>query len=99
VNGLFYTRAVMVLPCTACLCANAADKIATRINHQLESARRTPALESAKEEAIGEHKPIAWIATSPKRLDDQGTIYDGMKCAKALEKAPHEIRGKYGRPG
>jgi hypothetical protein len=53
---------------------NAADKMTVIINRQTISAYRTIDLESAKKEAKAAHKPIAWIATSPKMLDGQGTI-------------------------
>jgi hypothetical protein len=52
----------------------AADKLTITINKQTISAYRTADLESAKKEAAAAHKPIAWIATSPKVLDGQGTI-------------------------
>ena len=52
----------------------AADKVTIMINKQTISAYRTVDLESAKKEAKAAHKPIAWIATSPKMLDGKGTI-------------------------
>jgi len=58
----------------ASLGANAADKVTVTINHQTISAYRTADLESAKKEAQGAHKPIAWIATSLKVLETGGTI-------------------------
>jgi len=54
--------------------AQAAEKIAIRINNQLISAYRTVDLESAKEDAKAAHKPIAWIASSAKVLDGRGSI-------------------------
>ena len=54
--------------------SNAADKMTIMINRQTISAYRTIDLESAKKEAKTTHKPIAWIATSPKMLDGRGTI-------------------------
>ena len=54
--------------------AKAAEKIAVRINNQLISAYRTVDLESAKKDAKAGHKPIAWIASSPKVLDGHGSI-------------------------
>jgi hypothetical protein len=54
--------------------AEAAEKIAIRINNQLISAYRTADLESAKEDAKAAHKPIAWIASSGKLLDGRGSI-------------------------
>jgi hypothetical protein len=53
---------------------NAADKMTIMINRETISAYRTVDLESAKKEAKATHKPIAWIATSPKVLDGRGTI-------------------------
>ena len=58
----------------ACLSAAAADKLTITVNKQTISAWRTVDLESAKKEAAAAHKPIAWIATSPKLLDGAGTI-------------------------
>ena len=54
--------------------AHAAQKVAIRINNQLISAYRTADLESAKRDAKATHKPIAWIASSPKVLDGHGSI-------------------------
>lgn len=55
-------------------CLYGADKLTLQINQQKISAFRTMDLEAAKAEAVAVHKPIAWIATSPKVLDGQGTI-------------------------
>jgi len=52
----------------------AADKLSIQVNHQTISAFRTVDLEAAKKEAAAAHKPIAWIATSPKVVDGQGSI-------------------------
>lgn len=54
--------------------ATAADKVTVTINKQVISAYRTADLESAKKEAAAKKKPIAWIASSPKLLDGQGSI-------------------------
>jgi hypothetical protein len=55
-------------------CLWGADKLTLQINQQKISAYRAKDIEAAKQEAIALHKPIAWIATSPKVLDGQGTI-------------------------
>ena len=52
----------------------AEEKISIRINNQLISAYRTSDFESAKQDAAAAHKPIAWIASSPKVLDGRGNI-------------------------
>ena len=52
----------------------AAEKLSLTVNGQRVSAYRTGDLESAKKEAIGAHKPIAWIASTFKFLDGHGTI-------------------------
>lgn len=49
--------------------ANAADKVTITINGKTISAWRTIDLENAKKESAVEHKPIAWIASSPRDLD------------------------------
>ena len=54
--------------------ARAADKLTITINKQIISAYRTADLDAAKKEAAAAKKPIAWIATSPKLLDGNGTI-------------------------
>jgi hypothetical protein len=54
--------------------ANAGDKLTVRINNQTISAWRTAALAEAKQEADRDHKPIAWIASSPEFLDGNGRI-------------------------
>jgi hypothetical protein len=54
--------------------ADAADKITIIINGKTISAWRTADLESAKKEAIAEHKPIAWIAAVPDVLNGAGAI-------------------------
>lgn len=51
-----------------------ADKQAININGQRVSMYRTGDLETAKKEATAAHKPIAWIASSPKLLDGKGNI-------------------------
>jgi hypothetical protein len=48
--------------------AQAADKLTVQIRGQTISAWRTADLESAKQEAAREHKPIAWVASSPDAL-------------------------------
>jgi hypothetical protein len=53
-----------------------------RIGNYAISAWRTADLESAKNEAASEHKPIAWIASDPKFLDGTGKIStDGSRGA------------------
>jgi hypothetical protein len=52
----------------AVVAAQAGDKLTVQINGQTISAWRTADLESAKQEAAKEHKPIAWIASSPDVL-------------------------------
>lgn len=54
--------------------SNAGDKLTITINRQAIYAYRTADLESAKKEAAAAKKPIAWIATSPKVLDGNGSI-------------------------
>jgi len=54
--------------------SNAADKLTITINKQAISAYRAADLEAAKKEAVATKKPIAWIATSPKLLDGNGSI-------------------------
>jgi len=61
---------VFLMP-TVCF---AADKLTITINKQTITAYRTADLEAAKKEAAETKKPIAWIATSPKLLDGNGTI-------------------------
>jgi hypothetical protein len=51
-----------------------ADKLNIRINNQTISMYRTADLAHAINEAATAHKPIAWIASSPKLLDGKGTI-------------------------
>ena len=69
------TRLVLIaLVGQICLNTNAADKLTITINKQTISAYRTADLEAAKKEAAAAKKPIAWIATSPKLLDGNGTI-------------------------
>jgi hypothetical protein len=60
-----------------CFCSPnvfSAEQISVRINNQLISAYRTSDLETAKQVAAAGHKPIAWIASSPKLLDGNGNI-------------------------
>jgi hypothetical protein len=64
----------LVILATFCLSASAADKITVTINNKTISAWRTADLDSAKKEAAAAHKPIAWIASSPKLLDGRGSI-------------------------
>jgi hypothetical protein len=54
--------------------AQAADKVCLQIANATIYAWRTADLENAKKEAISEHKPIAWIASSTKILGEKGTI-------------------------
>jgi hypothetical protein len=62
--------------------AQAADKVTVRIGSYTISAWRTADLESAKKEAATEHKPIAWVASSPEYLDGTGKISsDGSRGA------------------
>ena len=56
------------------LTIRAADKISLQIGNVTIEAYRTVDLESAKKEAIAEHKPIAWIASATKVLSEKGTI-------------------------
>jgi hypothetical protein len=51
-----------------------ADKIILHIGNATISAYRTADLESAKQEAAAAHKPIAWIASASKVLNETGTI-------------------------
>jgi hypothetical protein len=71
---LVVRQGLIVIFLLACINVNAADKMTITINKQTISAYRTVDLESAKKEAKAAHKPIAWIATSPKVLDGRGTI-------------------------
>ena len=52
----------------------AANKLTVTINQQTISAWRTADLESAKQEAVAAHKPIAWIAASPDFLNGPGEM-------------------------
>ena len=52
----------------------AANKLTVTINQQTISAWRTADLESAKQEALAAHKPIAWIAASPDFLHGPGEM-------------------------
>jgi len=67
-------RFLTLLPLMTAVVAQGADKITLTINRQPVSAYRTADLEAAKAEAAAAHKPIAWIASSPKLLDGHGTI-------------------------
>jgi hypothetical protein len=58
----------------ASMSVHAADKLTMRINNQTVSMYRPADLADAKKEAATAHKPIAWIASSPKLLDGKGTI-------------------------
>ena len=73
-NAKFHRQVLVVLLVLATFSASAADKVAVTIKGQTISAWRTADLESAKQEAMAAHKPIAWIASSPKLLDGRGTI-------------------------
>lgn len=55
---------------------NAPDKLTMVINSQTVTAWRTGQLKDAKKQALAEHKPIAWVASSSKLLDGIGTISD-----------------------
>src|ERR1700722_14270628 len=48
--------------------AQATGKLTVQIRGQTITVWRTADLESAKQEAAKEHKPIAWIASSPDVL-------------------------------
>ncbi len=52
----------------------ATNKLTVTINQQTISAWRTADLESAKQEAVAAHKPIAWIAASPDFLNGPGEM-------------------------
>lgn len=67
---------ILIVLLAAGLSAGAADKISIIINQQLISAYRTSDLDLAIKDAVAAHKPIAWIASSPKVLDGRGTIGD-----------------------
>lgn len=54
--------------------AHAADKLTVHIGNQTISAWRTVDLDSAKQEAVQEHKPIAWLASSPDDVNGAGKI-------------------------
>lgn len=58
----------------ACFPGSAAEKLTIMVNKQPIYAYRTADLEAAKKEAAAAKKPIAWIATSPKVLDGNGSI-------------------------
>ncbi len=68
---LFWTTALFL---GALVGAQAGDKLTVRIGDYTISAWRTADLESAKKEAAKEHKPIAWVASSPEYLDGKGRI-------------------------
>jgi thiol-disulfide isomerase/thioredoxin len=53
---------------------NAPGKVTIVINQQTINAWRTGQLEGARKVALAEHKPIAWIASSPVALDGRGSI-------------------------
>ncbi len=56
------------------LSAWGADKVVLHIGNATISAYRTADLESAKQKAAAAHKPIAWIASASKVLNETGTI-------------------------
>lgn len=58
----------------AIVSAQAGNKLTVRIGDYTISAWRTADLDAAKKEAAQEHKPIAWIASSPEFLDGKGRI-------------------------
>jgi hypothetical protein len=58
-----------------------ADKVTVQINGQTIAAWRTADLESAKQEAAKEHKPIAWIASSPDYLKGGRITSNGSQGA------------------
>jgi hypothetical protein len=70
----FWLGALLATLAFGQLRGEAAEKISVRINNQLISAYRTSDLESAKQEAVSSHKPIAWIASALKLLDGRGSI-------------------------
>ena len=61
--------------------AQAGDKWMVQINGQTISAWRTADLDSAKQQAAKEHKPIAWIASSPDLLNDGRISSNGSRGA------------------
>jgi hypothetical protein len=65
----------------ALVVVHAGDKLTVQIRGQTISAWRTVDLESAKQEAAKEHKPIAWIASSPDSLKDGRITSDGSRGA------------------
>jgi hypothetical protein len=69
-----YCLMLIVGVALASLCACASDKVTITINQHPISAYRTVDLDSAKKDAVAAHKPIAWIAASPKALDGEGNI-------------------------
>jgi hypothetical protein len=73
-NKVFRRLALVAFLAFASTYADAAEKLTITVNKQTISAYRTADLESAKKEARASHKPIAWIASSPKLLDGQGAI-------------------------
>jgi hypothetical protein len=70
--------------CTAGLRAAAGDKLTLVVNRQTISVYRTADLESAKKEAAAAHKPIAWIASSPKAFEQPDSISGKSSSAATL---------------
>ena len=66
--------------CGAIVSAHA-DKWTAHIGSMTISAWRTADLESAKQEAAREHKPIAWVASSPEDLDGGRITSNGSRGA------------------
>jgi hypothetical protein len=61
--------------------AHADDKLTVQIGNQTISAWRTKDLESAKQEAAQEHKPIAWVASSPDDVQPGRITGSGSRAA------------------
>ena len=92
-NKPFRRLAFVALLAFVLLCANAADKLTVTINKRSISAYCTVDLEAAKKEAAAAKKPIAWIASSPKLLDDQGSISQNSSRGATLH-ALYALRDK-----
>lgn len=72
-TGLF-RHFLLFIFLTVSINAYAADKLTVQINNQPVSMYRTANLADAVKEAVAAHKPIVWIASSPKLIDGTGTI-------------------------
>src|SRR5688572_9330697 len=91
--NLPFTQLVLAALLAFALNASAADKLTVTINKQTISAYRTVDLEAAKKEAAAAKKPIAWIASSPKLLDGQGSISQNSSRGATLH-AFYALRDK-----